>query len=385
MRSEAPESEGRPVAGGQDASAEAPSQAEEVRRLTEAVSRHFTVADVRYESGVLTYRVWEQEVKRPFKALYRDVWRDGYVPTVERDEQGVRIRFFRAPRFPERRSLVPLALLALTAVTTFVDGYLRSVEAARVFGPPLDSAVFNAAVYTVALLAIVGIHELGHKLSARMDGIDTSLPYFIPGIPGSIPTFGAVIFQRSPVVNRDDLFDLGVSGPVAGFVVALVVTAYSFQTAAWLPAEEVMRLVQEGKVGALRAPLVFDFFAALFGQGREGLVPIFPTVVFAAWLGMVVTALNLLPIWQLDGGRIFRSFLSRRGHLIASYASVAVLMLTGYFFFAILLLLLMRNPVDVAVLDNVSGLSRWRKVAMAGVVAMLVMTYVVVQPLLPLP
>ncbi|MDW8042550.1 MAG: site-2 protease family protein [Nitrososphaerota archaeon] len=361
------------------------SQEEEVRRLTEAVSRHFTIADVRYESGLLTYRVYEQDVKGPFKALYRDVWRDGFMPTVERDDLGIRIRFFKVPKVAQRRSLMPLVLLALTALTTFVDGYLRSVEAANLFGPPMNSVIFNASVYTLALLAIIGIHELGHKLSAKVDGIDTSLPYFIPGIPGSIPTFGAVIFQRGPVVNRDDLFDLGVSGPVAGFLVALVVTGYSFQTAYWLPAEEVLRLVQEGRIGALRAPLIFDFFAATFGQGKEGLVPIFPTVVFAAWLGMVVTALNLLPIWQLDGGRIFRSFLSRRGHMIASYASIAILMLTGYFFFAILLLLLMRNPVDVTVLDNVSKLSRGRKVAMTGVLVMLVLTFVVIQPLLPLP
>ncbi|MCS7094769.1 MAG: site-2 protease family protein [Thaumarchaeota archaeon] len=356
---------------------------EEVKKLTEAVSRHFTVVDARYEGGVLTYRVREEEVKRPFKALFKDVWREGYVPTAERDELGIRIRFFRASQISSKRSPLPILLLTFTIITTFVDGQFRSTDVARFFGPPFDSVVFNAIVYTVALLAIIGIHEMGHKLSAKIDGIETSLPHFIPGIPGSIPTFGAVIFQRSPVVNKDDLFDLGVSGPIAGFLVALVVTAYSFLSASWVPIEEILQLAQEGRVGTLRAPLIFEFFAAAFRQRGEGLVPVFPTVVFAAWLGMVVTSLNLLPIWQLDGGRIFRSFLSKRGHTIASYISIAFLIMTGYLLFAILLLLLMRNPVDVTVLDNVSKLSTGRKIAVAGVFGMLALTFVIIQPLFP--
>jgi membrane-associated protease RseP (regulator of RpoE activity) len=100
------------------------------------------------------------------------------------------------------------------------------------------------------------------------------------------------------------------------------------------------------------------------------------TIGFAAWLGMVVTALNLLPIWQLDGGRIFRSFLTRRQHIIASYVSIAFLVISGYYFMAIMILLLMSRSVDIAPLDEVSPLSRGRKLSILGVLAMLILSFV---------
>lgn len=355
-----------------------PEQAEEVRAL---VSRHFTVTDVFYEGGSLTFRVFETEIKERFKSLWRELSKKGYVPVSERDEAGVKVKVYRLQMGTWRRTPTPFVLLLVTVATTFLDGYLRSLGGGDLLRPPYNDPLFSAAVYTAAVMAIIGIHELGHKVSARIDGIETSLPYFIPGIPGTIPTFGAVIFQRGPIANKDDLFDLGVSGPIAGFAVALVVTYLSYSTATWLPAEEVMRLVEEGRVAVLGAPLIFELFDALMGRGD--LVPIFPPFGFAAWLGMVVTSLNLLPIWQLDGGRIFRSFLSRRGHLIASYVCVAILALTGYFFFAILLLLMMRTPTDIPVLDNVSSLSWKRRVAVVGVIGMTLVTFVVMW--LPVP
>ncbi len=355
-----------------------PEQVEEVRAL---VSRHFTVTDVFYERGSLTFRVHETEIKERFKSLWRALSKSGYVPVSERDEVGVKVRVYRLQMMTWRRTLTPLALLLVTLATTFLDGYFRSLGGTDLLRPPYNDPVFSAAVYAAAVMAIIGIHELGHKISARIDNIETSLPYFIPGIPGTLPTFGAVIFQRGPIANKDDLFDLGVSGPVAGFAVALVVTYLSYSTATWLPAEEVARLVEQGRVVVLGAPLIFELFDVLFGRGD--LVPIFPPFGFAAWLGMVVTSLNLLPIWQLDGGRIFRSFLSRRAYVIISYVCVGLLALTGYFFFAILLLLMMRTQADISVLDNVSPLSRGRKVAVAGVIGMTLVTFVVMW--LPLP
>jgi membrane-associated protease RseP (regulator of RpoE activity) len=106
------------------------------------------------------------------------------------------------------------------------------------------------------------------------------------------------------------------------------------------------------------------------------MVPFFMPVGFAAWLGMVVTALNLMPIWQLDGGRIFRSFLTRRQHMIASYLALGVLVLSGYYFMALLLILMMGRSVDIVPLDDVSPLSRWRKVSLLGLAAILMLSFV---------
>ncbi|MEM0452432.1 MAG: site-2 protease family protein, partial [Nitrososphaerota archaeon] len=185
------------------------------------------------------------------------------------------------------------------------------------------------------------------------------------------------IFQKSPIVNRDDMFDIGVSGPIAGFLVSIGVLILAFTTANWVSLEEYEIIVQtiekEGGV-LLPSPLIFYLIRPLFG--RPDMIPVFTTVGFAAWLGMLVTALNLFPAWQLDGGRIFRSFLTVRQHRIAGYLSAAVLALTGYLFFAILILLIMPRTPDIAPLDQVSPLSYKRKLAVIGVVAILAVTFV---------
>jgi membrane-associated protease RseP (regulator of RpoE activity) len=158
--------------------------------------------------------------------------------------------------------------------------------------------------------------------------------------------------------------------------VALAVTFIAFETAVWVPVERYTELLQmAARQGAVvEVPTIFILIGQLYA--REGMVPFFMPVGFAAWLGMVVTALNLMPIWQLDGGRIFRSFLTRRQHQIASYLALGVLVLSGYYFMALLLILMMGRSVDIVPLDDVSPLSRWRKVSLLGLAAILVLSFV---------
>ncbi|MEM4211573.1 MAG: site-2 protease family protein, partial [Nitrososphaerota archaeon] len=148
-----------------------------------------------------------------------------------------------------------------------------------------------------------------------------------------------------------------------------------FNEATWMSIEEARKLISSGEIGVLPSPLIFEIANRFLG--KPGLVPIFPIIGFAAWLGMVVTSLNLLPIWQLDGGRIFRSLAGPKTHGILSYATIGALILTGYIPLALLLLLFMRNPVDFAPLDNVSPLSFWRKLSLVGIVTMIIVTFVV--------
>ena len=242
--------------------------------------------------------------------------------------------------------------------------------------------LIEGLLFTISLIAIIGIHELGHKISAKIDGIESSPPYFIPGIPFMLPTFGAIIFQKSPVVNRDDMFDIGFSGPIAGFLVSIGVAILSFLRGTWVPIDEFRSVIEQAeKAGGvpLPSPLLFYLIRPLFGH-PDKLPLTSPALSFAAWLGLLVTALNLFPVWQLDGGRIFRSILSPRQHRIASYISIAVLAFTGYFFFALLLLLLMPRVPDIPPLDQVSPLSRSRKLMFIAVFAMLVLSFV---PMLP--
>ncbi|MEN2975188.1 MAG: site-2 protease family protein [Candidatus Caldarchaeales archaeon] len=347
------------------------------------ISRYFIIADVYYDAGILTFKVYDEDIKEKFRSLYRDLKDYNLVPTAVREDNVIVIRIFPRPRveLPIPRSrMLPLFLFIATLGTVSIDGYLRSSTSVYeiITGKTgLIDKILDGFIFTIALLAIIGIHELGHKISARIDYVESSPPYFIPGIPTMLPTFGAVIFQKSPIINRDDMFDIGVSGPIAGFLVSIGVLFASFSMARWVPITEYSSIVESVERGGgvlLPSPLIFYLVRPLFG--RPDMVPLFTIVGFAAWLGMLVTALNLFPAWQLDGGRIFRSFLSRRQHKIAGYVTVAILAVTGYFFFALLILLMMPRTPDIAPLDQVSPLSKGRKLAVGLVILIIILTFI---------
>ena len=368
---------------------------EELERIKEIVGSYFTVEDVFLEAGVLTFTVSEIEIKRRFKKLYQELHPMKLIPTAKLEDGKVRIKVFKYKEatIPMLKiKILPIILFAATVGTVSADGYFRITSPVyeiiyrAIFGRIgfLDQLI-EGMLFTFSLMAIIGIHELGHKISAKIDGIESSPPYFIPGIPGipfALPTFGAIIFQKSPMVNRDDMFDIGFSGPLAGFLVSVGVAILAFYRGTWLSLEEfklVISQVQEEGGLPLPSPIIFSLLRSLFGH-PDKLPLVSPALGFVAWLGFIVTALNLFPIWQLDGGRIFRSILSPRQHRIAGYLSIAFLAFMGYFFFALLLLFLMPRIPDVPPLDQVSPLSRGRKLMFIVVFAMLILSFV---PMLP--
>ena len=365
---------------------------EELERIKEIVGRHFTVEDVFLEAGVLTFTVSETEIKEKFKKLYQELHEMRFVPTAKLEDGKVRVRVFKYREVTPslmKIKVLPIILFAATIGTVGADGFLRvtspvyKVIYRMIFGRmSFIDQLIEGILFTASLMAIIGIHELGHKISAKIDGVESSPPYFIPGIPFMLPTFGAIIFQKGPIVNRDDMFDIGFSGPIAGFLVSIGVAALAFFRGTWVSAQELSLVMEQArKAGGipLPSPLLFYLIRPLFGH-PDKLPLTSPALSFAAWLGLLVTALNLFPVWQLDGGRIFRSILSPRQHRIASYISIAVLAFTGYFFFALLLLLLMPRVPDIPPLDQVSPLSRGRKLMFIAVFAMLALSFV---PMLP--
>jgi Zn-dependent protease len=351
----------------------------DVDAVKTTVNRYFTVTDVYLDAGVLTFVVAEREIKERFRRCLYELKELGLIATARREEGFVRLRVYPYVRPPRNNVKIPLLLGLVTVATVSVDGFLRSSHPCSMVLAGYGGAqvLLNGFIFAATLMAIIFVHEMGHKLSAHIDRVAASHPYFIPGFPGVIPTLGAVIFQKEPLANRDDMFDIGISGPIAGFAVALAVTFIAFETAVWVPVErytELLRLPECRENAVVEVPAIFILIGQLYA--REGMVPIFMPVGFAAWLGMVVTALNLMPIWQLDGGRIFRSFLTRRQHQIASYLALGVLVLSGYYFMALLLILMMGRSVDIVPLDDVSPLSRWRKVSLLGLAAILVLSFV---------
>ncbi len=177
--------------------------------------------------------------------------------------------------------------------------------------------------FSFTLLAILLAHELGHFFACKMYGIDASYPYFIPA-PTLFGTFGAFIRIRSPITTRRALFDVGLSGPVAGFLLALPALAFAVATSKIVPGAQENEVLFFGNLPALR------LLAALFHPGvNSGWVLLSP-MGGAAWVGLFVTGLNLLPVWQLDGGHIVFSVANRLHHRISLAVALSLFALGIY-------------------------------------------------------
>jgi membrane-associated protease RseP (regulator of RpoE activity) len=194
--------------------------------------------------------------------------------------------------------------------------------------------LFEAWPFAVAMLGVLGIHELGHYAAARYHGVDVTLPYFIP-FPSLLGTMGAVINIRGRIPSRRALFDIGVAGPLAGLVATVVVTLVGLT----LDPVEVPQRVREGGT-----QYAINFNDPLLMQGLEAIVTtlgvgaqIGPTevvhpVVFAGWAGMFFTFLNLLPVGQLDGGHIVRAIVGQRQETVAAAVPGGLFALAGFLY-----------------------------------------------------
>jgi membrane-associated protease RseP (regulator of RpoE activity) len=186
--------------------------------------------------------------------------------------------------------------------------------------------------YAIGLLTILGVHELGHYFTARRHGIQVTPPFFIP-VPFALGTFGAFIQMRSPVENRLALFDVAVAGPLAGLAIAIPALLIGLQSSAVIPGHAIEDAgLAPHMVGGTSAgsSLLFALVAkiALPEALRYGYVLQLSPLAFAGWLGLLITALNLLPIGQLDGGHAARAMFGQRiGGTISSLAMWSLLLL----------------------------------------------------------
>ena len=208
-------------------------------------------------------------------------------------------------------------------------------------------------MFSVALLSILGAHEMAHKLTADRNRVEATYPYFIPGIP-PMPTFGAVIQQKSLPPNRDALFDLGLSGPLIGFIVTIAVTIIGVQLST---------LVSTAPAGSeyVPTPLLFMLIETLFPPSGQGPVLSAHPVAFAGFIGMVVTMLNIIPVGQLDGGHVAYVLLKNEWRRILGFVALIALLFISVPM-AVLAFLISRVPHPPP-LDDVSELSRGRKLA----------------------
>ncbi|MGA1849055.1 MAG: site-2 protease family protein [Thermoplasmatota archaeon] len=341
------------------------------------VSRSYMVMERRYdESGVyLKVRLDEENNGERFESVRVGLKELGLYPRLVKDSGSHFIVVVPMPRKKKSRTTVNIILLLSTIVTTVWAGSIlwitRTGEITSVADiflalfSPYDM-LMGGLTFAFPLLLILGIHEMGHYFTSRRYGIDASLPYFIPIPPfiSPIGTFGALISMKEPISNKKALIDIGAAGPIAGFIVAIPVTIIGLLLTKAYPVG--VDLIEGDTLITINPPLLFSGLMRLLNVPGDGVL--FPTA-FAGWLGLFVTALNLLPVGQLDGGHIIRGALGDRSKYISLGVMglmVALGILTGfatYIFFAILILILgARHPPP---LDDISKLST-RQYMIAG-------------------
>ncbi|MBN1223339.1 MAG: site-2 protease family protein [Candidatus Aminicenantes bacterium] len=191
-------------------------------------------------------------------------------------------------------------------------------------------------IYAVVLISILLAHEMGHYLTCRYYGIDATLPYFIPA-PTLIGTMGAFIKIRSPITKKHQLFDVGIAGPLAGFVLALPAMVYGLSLS-----KVISPLPSEGSI-VFGEPLLFKVLSGMMFKGLpENFDMILHPVAFAGWVGILVTALNLFPIGQLDGGHIVYAVFGQKSRafgrpILLIFIVMGLLFWIGWFVWALLI------------------------------------------------
>lgn len=288
---------------------------------------------------------------------------------------------------PAGRLWVQVLLLALTLVTTTIVGgchyYSFSVNLATAnapaAGPSLDSILYSPLFYlrglwySLTILAILGCHEMGHYIACLRYGVVATRPFFLPAPLPLTGTLGAFIRIKSRIPNKTALFDIGIAGPLAGFVVAVpaLFIGLMLSRVDQLPADQ-SGLVELGE------PLLFKFAAwVVWGTVADGSSINMHPMAFAAWFGLLATALNLFPIAQLDGGHISYAVLGRRSTVVTIVMIGVAISLaftsSSWIAWTVLLLVMVATlgPRHPPTLDDDEPLDQGR--VMLAVVAMIIL------------
>ena len=353
---------------------------EEIEHLKSMISRYFPVYNVSisYDAMVFKCEVDEKNLDRDFDELRIDMRDAGYVPLI-RIVQGEYVIFIK--RFPKqkyRSTGLNMAMFILTILTTSLAGMLQWASYAH---PELssigwkelltlDNLIYGEIFFSIPLLTILGVHEMGHYLMAKKRRVRASLPFFIPFLP-PLGTMGAFISIREPIPDRKSLLDIGIAGPIAGFIVAIPVTLGGLYLGSLNP-QPIPTSSNSGAV-AIGLPLIYQFIALFMPV--EGIMH---PLAFAGWVGFLVTAINLLPAGQLDGGHIARALFGDSEKYV-SYGAIIFLFILGleypgWMIFAFLIIFL--GVHHAPPLNDISKLKPDRKAIGAFGIVLLIICFV---------
>ena len=262
------------------------------------------------------------------------------------------------------RPRLAIGLFVATCLsTTYAGSFLADLEQGMTNSEIIWAMLGSGLQFTVAVMGILIAHEMGHYLQAVRYGVPATLPFFIPMPISPFGTMGAVIIQSARSANRRVLFDIAVTGPLAGLLVTIPITLWGLQSVAIvdLPKNPSTPIMVYGD------PLLLQWMMEwVHGPLAENQTVLLNPLVFAGWVGIFITALNLLPIGQLDGGHILYTLIGKPAHLVAFGLIFAT---AGYMIYArdpsfsvLLILLVLMGPRHPPTSDDTMPLGTARHV-----------------------
>jgi hypothetical protein len=365
-----------------------PDAAREIEYVKSLVARHFPVYDVKVRFDVVEFycRIDESILEESFDKLREEMAEQHYIPMVTYQKGEHIIIVGKKPKTKYRSIYVNLVMLIITFLAMTYAGIIlwagyADVPSDEVYS--LNTIVMGILVFALPLLAILGVHELGHFFMARRRKVAASLPFFIPSLP-PLGTLGAVISLRDPIPDRKSLLEIGIAGPVAGLLMAIPIGILGIVLTN-IDARPIPETFEaEAMMYVVAFPLIYEWiemFMPLTGDC------FYHPLMFAAWAGFLVTAINLLPAGQLDGGHIARAVLGQNAKY-ASWVMVAVLVALsflwmGWIFLAILVIFFgAKHPPP---LNDITKLDVKRKAAGLFAFVILVITFMPVPISLLIP
>jgi membrane-associated protease RseP (regulator of RpoE activity) len=265
-------------------------------------------------------RISAQDAFDKLKARFGDL---GYVPVLREQDTGDREMVMAVKGNMNatlaQRPWINLLLFIATAITTTLFGGMFAASVSGRAATSLQIILEYGLPFSLTLLAILGVHELGHYFQAKRHGVPVTLPFFIPiPLPGSLGTFGAFIQMRGAVENKRALFDVGLGGPIAGLLVAIPLFIIGL----------LMSSLSDMPSPGNRPPLM-EMLIAVFRPDASNYGIVLNPVLLAARFGLVITAINMLPLGQLDGGHIAYAALGRKWAKWVGYATLGVMVMLG--------------------------------------------------------
>lgn len=354
----------------------------DIELLKREVGQRFPFYEVKSNLNTVAFfcRIDKETLEENFDSLRKSLSEKGYVPMLRYEKGEHTIYIIQKPKRKEKSIWINISLLIATIITTIITGSLLNMGHSEIQSVTNILDIFNinnlfsgTVFFALPLMSILFVHEMGHYFTSKKHGIKTSLPFFLP-IPPILPgfnigTFGALISSSDPMPNKKALFDVGISGPLAGFIIAIPVTAIGIATSEIVPISD----FSSGEV-ILGSSFLFIILSNMIHTIPEGFALNLNSTAFAGWVGLLITSINLLPAGQLDGGHIFRAVLGEKQKYVG-WIAVFIMIFTGWTFFAIIIVLMM-GMMHPPPLNDDTDIDMKRKVLFFVALAILILCFI---------